>query len=287
MFWDGIHTAVEGSHAVDLSISVVTYAPNLAILRRTVESLRRSVAKAAAQGLLNRVQLWLVDHGPGSAWYKPLSTLLQAEWIDQYQILSSGGNDGYGTGHNRAVVYAKAPYHLILNPDVVLDEEAISQAIHYLNENPGVGLVTPKAFWPSGERQYLCKRYPTLWDLLLRGFAPCFIRRSCKRRLGHYEMRGVTEEQIVRGIPIASGCFMFLRRAAFDAAGGFSPQFFLYFEDFDLSLKLRQSGWEMAYLPSAVITHYGGRAAKKGWKHIGMFISSAILFFNLHGWRLY
>jgi GT2 family glycosyltransferase len=287
MFGDGIHTAVEGSRAVDLSISVVTYAPDLALLRRTVESLRRSVAKAVAQGLLNRVQLWLVDHGPGSTWYEPLSTLLQAEWIGEHRILSSGGNEGYGTGHNRAVVYTKAPYHLILNPDVVLDEEAIPQAIHFLNENPRVGLVTPKAFWPSGERQYLCKRYPTLLDLLLRGFAPRFIQQSCKRRLGRYEMRGVTEDHVVRGIPIASGCFMFLRRAAFDAAGGFSPRFFLYFEDFDLSLRLRQSGWEMAYLPSAVITHYGGRAAKKGWNHIGMFISSAISFFNLHGWRLY
>ena len=287
MFGDGIHTALEGSRAVNLSISVVTYAPDLALLRRTVESLKRSVAKAAAQGLLNRVQLWLVDHGPGATWYEPLSTLLQEEWSGEHQILSSGGNDGYGTGHNRAVVYTKAPYHLILNPDVVLDEEAIPQAIHFLNENPRVGLVTPKAFWPSGERQYLCKRYPTLLDLLLRGFAPRFIQRSCKGRLGRYEMRGVTEDHVVRGILIASGCFMFLRRAAFDAAGGFSPRFFLYFEDFDLSLRLRQSGWEMAYLPSAVITHYGGRAAKKGWNHIGMFIASAILFFNLHGWRLY
>jgi GT2 family glycosyltransferase len=100
-------------------------------------------------------------------------------------------------------------------------------------------------------------------------------------------MRGITEEKVVQGVPIASGCFMLLRRAAFDAVGGFSPQFFLYFEDFDLSIRLRQAGWEIAYLPSMVITHYGGNAAKKGLAHIRMFVSSAVLFFNLHGWRLY
>lgn len=273
--------------AQDLSISIVTYAPDLAVLEQTLRSLELSVAKAAATGHINHVKLVLVDHGPGLGWYEPLSALLSAEWTGEQEILSPGGNHGYGAGHNRAVAHAHAPYHLVLNPDAVLDEDAIAEAIRYLNGNPEIGLLTPKAFWPGGERQYLCKRYPSILDLLLRGFAPRLLQQWCAERLGQYEMRGVTEEEIVHGVPIASGCFMFLRRAAFDAVDGFSPHFFLYFEDFDLSIRLRQAGWGITYLPSVIITHYGGKAAKKGLSHIRMFISSTVLFFHLHGWRLY
>lgn len=279
-------TAVPGS-AKDLSVSVVTYAPDLDILQQTLRSLERSVAKAMAGGLISRVKLVLIDHGPGPGWYTPLSVLLSAEWTGEREILSPGGNYGYGAGHNRAVAQAQASYHLVLNPDAVLEEDAIAEAIRYLNENPEIGLLTPKAFWPSGERQYLCKQYPSLLDLLLRGFAPKPVQQWCARRLGRYEMRGITEEEAVHGVPIASGCFMLLQRAAFDAVGGFSPRFFLYFEDFDLSIRLRQAGWGVTYLPSVVITHYGGKAAKKGLSHVRMFISSAVLFFNQHGWRLY
>jgi GT2 family glycosyltransferase len=273
--------------AQDLSISIVTYAPDLAILQQTLQSLERSVAKAVAGGLISRVKLVLVDHGPEPGWYEPLSALLNAEWTGEGEILSPGGNDGYGAGHNRAVAHAQGSYHLVLNPDTVLEEDAIVEAICYLNENPEIGLLTPKAFWPSGERQYLCKQYPSLLDLLLRGFAPKPVQQWCVKRLGHYEMRGITEDEVIQEVPIASGCFMFLRRAAFDAVDGFSPRFFLYFEDFDLSIRLGQAGWGITYLPSVIITHYGGKAAKKGVGHMRMFITSAVLFFNLHGWKLY
>jgi GT2 family glycosyltransferase len=80
---------------------------------------------------------------------------------------------------------------------------------------------------------------------------------------------------------------MFLRREAFDEIGGFSARFFLYFEDFDLSIRIREAGWDIAYVPTAVITHHGGSASRKGLRHIFMFTSSAISFFNRHGWKMF
>ena len=66
------------------------------------------------------------------------------------------------------------------------------------------------------------------------------------------------------GIPALSGAFMLVRRAAIDRTGGFDPEFFLYFEDFDWTVRLNRIT-VTAYVPSVQVIHHGGYAARKGW----------------------
>jgi hypothetical protein len=81
-----------------------------------------------------------------------------------------------------------------------------------------------------------------------------------------------------------SGCFMLARRKAVDATGGFDPGYFLYFEDFDWSVRLnRLTG--SAYVPAVKIVHHGGGAARKGWRHVALFARSALRFYRKHGWK--
>jgi len=68
------------------------------------------------------------------------------------------------------------------------------------------------------------------------------------------------------------------------AIGGFADAFFLYFEDFDLSLRAAAAG-RLAYVPSVRIVHHGGHAARKGLRHVFLFVGSAMTFFGRHGWR--
>jgi len=86
------------------------------------------------------------------------------------------------------------------------------------------------------------------------------------------------------GIPLISGCFILCRASALTKVSGFDSSYFLYFEDFDLSLRLRTIG-ELAFLPSVKITHEGGFAARKGIYHILIFARSAFRFFNKFGWK--
>jgi GT2 family glycosyltransferase len=79
---------------------------------------------------------------------------------------------------------------------------------------------------------------------------------------------------------------MLCRTAALKAVSGFDEGYFLYFEDFDLSLRIAKIG-ELAYVPAMRIKHAGGHAARKGRAHIGMFVRSAMRFFNTHGWRFF
>ena len=148
-----------------------------------------------------------------------------------------------------------------------------------MEQHPEIAMLSPSSTKPNGEKEYLCKNYPKSFDLLLRGFAPGGMKRFFSEKLNRYEMRGTTENEVVMDIPLASGCFMFFRRAALVRTGGFSEDYFMYFEDFDLSLRIGK----IAYVPTVRITHFGGGASRKGWRHVRMFAASAFKFYRRNG----
>jgi GT2 family glycosyltransferase/SAM-dependent methyltransferase len=269
-----------------LSIAVVTYAPDLAVLATVLERLGQALAHARHRNRLAEARLTLVDNGPGPGWREPLQNLLDAaQWPVTVELLSGQGNVGYGAAHNLALWHSgSSDFHLILNPDVLLEEDALSEGLAFLAAHPDAGLVAPAAWDGEGRRQYLCKRYPTVLDLALRGFAPGWLRRWWRTRLDRYELREQAGDAVLWDPPIASGCFMLCRRAALEQVGGFHPDYFLYFEDFDLSLRLA-TVTRLAYAPQVRIVHLGGHTARKGWRHIGLFLWAAARFFRRHGWR--
>jgi GT2 family glycosyltransferase len=172
----------------------------------------------------------------------------------------------------------------VLNPDVELAEEALSAALHYFEEHDDVGVIVPAMYRRDGTREYACKRYPTVLDLALRGFAPGPVRRLFAARLERYEMRDAIDSTVVSPIPVMSGSFMLLRRKAIESTGGFDPDYFLYFEDFDWSVRLNRVT-RSAYVPTVRVVHHGGGAARKGWRHIAHFTRSGARFFNKNGWK--
>jgi GT2 family glycosyltransferase len=93
-------------------------------------------------------------------------------------------------------------------------------------------------------------------------------------------------QQMAADVAIVSGCCMLCKTTSLQKEGGFDPRFFLYFEDFDLSLRLGKHG-AVVYLPTMRVRHAGGNAARKGRQHRLYFIRSAVSFFNKHGWKLF
>ena len=271
-----------------LSISIVCYSPDFRLLEKVLDCLCKSVDHAKKQGCLGRVELWLVDNGPGFCQGEKLQTLLAEGEVGnafyRAEVKTGHGNVGYGAGHNLAIETSQLQYHLVLNPDVLLAEDSLAAALQFMIAHPEVGLLAPAVVDGEGNRQYLCKRYPTVLDLFLRGFAPSFLRRLFRKRLDHYEMRDLIGNEVVWDVPIVSGCFMLFRRSVLRQVQGFSSAYFLYFEDFDISLRTAQVA-RIAYVPTVRITHFGGQAARKGWQHITMFSRSVMIFFKQHGWK--
>ena len=239
---------------------------------------------------MRTVHLALIDNSEDKAVADGVTRLGKTRFQDtgvHVTYLHGHANIGYGAAHNLVLHGTGSDYHLVLNPDVELAPDALANAVGWLDEHPEVGALAPFAKRPDGSREYLCKRYPAVFDLFLRAFAPGFIRALFRKRLDRYEMRDLMDVEPPRdviGIPALSGAFMLVKRAAIDETGGFDPKFFLYFEDFDWSVRLSQVT-KTACVPSVHIGHYGGGAARKGLRHIYFFVTSGLRFYNRHGWR--
>jgi GT2 family glycosyltransferase len=270
-----------------LSVSIVLHNNSLDMLQRVLASLHRSAAVALAAASIDHVLVEILDNSSDLAFRSRAAAVaassLQSDFFEvRYRGLAE--NRGFGAGHNIAIAELQSDYHLVLNPDAELAEDALQLGLASLQEDPGIALVSPRVQGEDGAQEFLCKRYPSLFVLLLRPFAPRWIRRLFRRRLYRYEMRDVCGGEREVDVLLASGCFMLARTAALQAVGGFNDNYFLYFEDFDLSIRLGSQG-RLVFNPTVRIVHHGGYAASKGMQHVKYFIRSGFTFFRTHGWR--
>jgi GT2 family glycosyltransferase len=269
-----------------LSATIVTYRSDPRLLARALHSLAEATRNARAAGLVGEMTLHVVDNSPAES-EAELNEALQSWELEAgaVELHAGHGNVGYGRANNLVLDRLASDVHLIMNPDVELEPGALTEALSALDRHPEVGMVAPAVSGDDGAPQYLCKRYPTLWVLFLRGFAPGFLRRRFARALDEYEMRDVIADRFVASVPLASGCFMLARTPLLLKLGGFDPRFFMYFEDYDLSLRMGRHA-AVAYVPGARIVHHGGEASRKGPRHVAWFLRSAWRFFSTHGWKI-
>jgi GT2 family glycosyltransferase len=274
-----------------LTVSIVTYRPDLVLLDRTLRTLAVSLVAAREQELMRAANVVLIDNTGTRASAVAVINVARDIFRDAdvtMNYLHGHANIGYGAAHNLVMHGGNTHYHLVLNPDVELAADALPIAFRFLGEHAEIGVLAPASRRVDGTREYVCKRYPTVLDLALRGFAPRALRQLFRKRLDRYEMRDLVDrvaaDETISPIPAMSGSFMFVRRKAIEATGGFDPGFFLYFEDFDWSVRLNRVT-RSVYVPAVKIVHHGGGAAKKEPRHIGYFVRSAARFFNKHGWK--
>ncbi|KAA1002613.1 glycosyltransferase family 2 protein [Paraburkholderia panacisoli] len=270
------------SSAELISVSVVVYRPDRQLLERTLSTLDVALDRLRITDHVVSAPLYLVNNGRNERmdWSE-----LVGEARLMTTVIEGQGNVGYGRGHNLAIEHTSSRYHLILNPDIELGGDALSHALTFMEAHPEVGLLSPLILEEDGDQQFLCRRYPTVFDLFARGFLPSRLRAPFKSRLARYEMRDVIDDKnVVWDPPIVSGCFMLFRTEVLKKLGGFDPRYFLYFEDYDLSLRTHKIA-RVAYVPSVRVLHHGGGAARKGSTHIRLFVTSAVKFFNRFGWK--
>lgn len=261
-----------------LTICIVLYRPDYKELEDTIRSLKIAASRCSTQ-----LKLLLINNSRADP---KLRLLVEERFPDlNFQLISGHGNVGFGQANNMALEEI-GTFHLILNPDVVVEKEALKNALRFMNKNPDCGLLTPLAHGIDGSRQFLCKRFPSVSDLVLRGFAPFWLQNCFKKRLDKYKMADLRENEVFWDPAIVSGCFMLFRGNVFERLHGFDPRFFLYFEDFDLSLRAREVT-RSAFVPDVKIRHGGGNAGRKGIWHIYQFTKSAIQFYRKWGLKVW
>ena len=192
-------------------------------------------------------------------------------------IIESGKNIGFGAAHNSVIEKLDSRYHVIVNPDIYFDSNVVSAMASYLDENPDIGMISPKILYPDGRLQPQAKRDPKFIYLVSRRMSLGCLKKYRDR----YEMLSAGENDVF-DIEFASGCFMFMCTALFKKIGGFDTRYFLYFEDADLSRELRQHA-RIEYNPRFCVYHNWERG---GASHLGLLIKQIVSMFRyLIKWR--
>ncbi len=270
-----------------LSISVVCFHSPPIQLGALIDSLLASVENLRRHHEVSTIPLFVVDNSdePGASFnlFATKRDVFRTLNVD-LRCIGGHGNIGYGRAHNLALKKIDSDFHLILNPDVTLDEDALQHAITEISAKSGIKMLTPYAADLHGNKQHLCKSYPSVFILLIRGLLPRVLKKFFTRQISSYEMRGLSEKETTESTMLISGCFMLVETEVLKSVDGFDENYFLYFEDFDLSLRIGELG-TLVYAPKVQITHAGGNTSSKGLWHFLRFVVSGIRFFNTHGWR--
>ncbi|HNT93469.1 MAG: glycosyltransferase family 2 protein [Bacteroidales bacterium] len=177
-------------------------------------------------------------------------------------LITSGTNEGYAAACNRGIMASSGNFILILNPDTLVDPEAIPRALAFMKNHPDAGAAG--AHMTDGEGRFLpeSKRgFPSPMTSLFRftGLGRLFPRSAF---FNAYYLGNKPEDQTCRA-DILTGAFMLIRREALDRAGLFDTRFFMYGEDIDLSWRIRKAGFNNYYLHDVHITHFKGKSSEQ------------------------
>ena len=170
------------------------------------------------------------------------------------RLIRNAANLGFGRANNQGIALAQGRYILLLNSDTVLPPGALVRLLDFMETHPQAAACSPRLLLPDGRAQpYAFGSDPSLGYLLRRG-----VNRLVFKRALHNWATAVSQP-----VDWVSGACLLLRRNALQHVGGFDETLFMYFEDVDLCLRLRQAGWQVWYHPQVGITHLGGQSLKQ------------------------
>jgi GT2 family glycosyltransferase len=209
-----------------------------------------------------------------------------AERDARVKVVRNRVNVGYGRAHNQALAAAASRFHVVCNPDIIVEADVFSPLSRVLEDCADIGIACPLFRSPDGSVQPLNRRYPTVLDLGLRRFLPQGLKPIFRKRLDAYEMRDAGYDRPCE-VPFMTGAFMFARTEVLKRVGGFDERFFLYFEDVDLSRKVQAAGYRTVFHPEVAVTHAWERMAHKNWPMAWVFCKSGFRYFRKWGLRLW
>ena len=253
-----------------LSASIVLYNTKIDELKKVINSY------FAYKG---EKQLFLVDNSPTDK----LKDIVEMYPNNDIYYIFNNENMGYGKAHNIGIkksIEQELPYHIILNPDIIIEEGTLEKLTSYMEQHPEIGNIMPKIIYPNGELQYLCKLLPSPIDLIFRRFIPVKKWKDAINK--RYELHSFGYDKIMN-VPNLSGCFMFLRTEVLKQVGLFDENIFMYLEDIDLNRRIH-SKYQTIYYPEATVIHEHQKESYKSKKLLKAHIKSAIYYFNKYGW---
>lgn len=201
-------------------------------------------------------------------------------WV---RVLANQENLGFTRANNQGLAISRGRYLLFLNPDTEVARDALSIILRYAEDHPSVGIIGPQLCYGDGSLQSSRRRFPTLATLFLE--STLLQRWFPENRILHRYYMLDRPDDVESSVDWVVGACMLVRQAVLDQIGGFDPGFFMYCEELDLCRRAKHAGWQVVYLPSAVVVHHEGKSSEQvvAARHIRFFTSRVRYVGKYHG----
>jgi GT2 family glycosyltransferase len=191
-------------------------------------------------------------------------------------MIQKSDNRGFSAANNQGIKETEGKYVLLLNSDTLVLSGAVAAMSEFMDQHPEVGAVGCRLLCADGRIQISAGGEASLGIarvlVRLSGLSQLVqgdrVRRLLRRYLGFAlgsTLRACLEPYVTDESPlevdILSGACLMLRREAIDKVGLLDERFFMYLEDLDYSLRLRNAGWKLYYLPAVSIIHLVGQSS--------------------------
>jgi GT2 family glycosyltransferase len=166
-------------------------------------------------------------------------------------------NRGFSHANNRALMTTDSRYVLFLNPDTEFVDGTLEELIAVMDRSPELGLAGVKQTDAEGNLSPSARRFPSV----LRAFGEALGYERLPFRsawLGEREL-DLSRYETEFDCDWTSGSFLLARREAIQSAGFLDERFFIYSEETDLCLRIKQAGWNVRHLPQLTIIHHAGK----------------------------
>jgi GT2 family glycosyltransferase len=200
--------------------------------------------------------VWVVDNAStdGSA------DMVQAEFPDVH-LFANSENVGFSRANNQAIAQSDSRYVFLLNSDATIHPGALETLVRWADENPQTGIIGPKVLNPDGTLQFSCRRFPSLEAGFFRN---TYLGRLFPNNKPSQDyLMSEFDHATTRTVDWVSGCAMLIRQETIAQIGSLDERFYMYCEDVDLCERAGRFGWNVAYLPDALVTHAIGRSSDK------------------------
>lgn len=198
------------------------------------------------------VEIIVVDNGSvdGSAY------MMEQEYTGKTTLIKTQ-NNGVSAGHNLGLEKAHGKYIIHLGTDALPDSDAIKRIYDFMENNPNVGLSTPKLVLRNGDLDMDAHRGAlTPWVAVTYWSGLGKIFPKSKLFNGYY--LGYKDFSVPHEIDVCISHFMVVRKEAQEKVGKWDEDFFLYGEDLDFCYRIKQSGYKIMYLSDISVLHIKG-----------------------------
>ncbi len=189
------------------------------------------------------------------------------------RILENPSPKGFGANHNAAFHLATGQYFCVLNPDIHLPANPFPVLLEVI-ERQQAAVIAPAVLSPSGSLDDSIRRFPTLSGLA---------RKALRLTDGRYPF---TLGDAPFAADWVAGMFMLFRAVDYRRVGGFDENYFLYYEDADICVRLWKAGRSVLACPQAQAVHDARRSSRRNFRYMRWHAASLLRYLWKYMWRL-